>query len=96
MKNKVIKTPCGPVKGVALERPGQAVRAHLLAPLIVGALLLSCSLSGEVISDFTAAHEPCQKPGRSLVVWIGRWAGLSSCNVSGMRPFAMAGCNFSP
>ena len=27
------------------------------------------------MSERTSFHEPRQKPGRSRVVWIGRWAG---------------------
>ena len=35
------------------------------------------------------AQEPVQKPGRSLVTWIGRRPGESSASVSGALPAAM-------
>ena len=43
------------------------------------------------MSARTSFHEPFQKPGRSFVVWIGRWAGDSSERVSGTPPSSKEG-----
>lgn len=44
----------------------------------------------------TSVHEPCQKPGRSWVICIGRCAGDNRMTNKGILPFAMVGWFVSP